>query len=55
MNLLKGSYKTKNQVKKKVITADEELENKFEKNALKRIGGSMVYVNKKKINWSLKE
>ena len=28
---------------------------KFEKEAQKRLGGSMVYFSKKKINWDLKE
>ena len=55
MSLLKGNYKLKNQVKKKKLTVEEELEIKFEKEANKRLGGSMVYVSKKKINWDLKE
>tara|TARA_X000000950_G_C13811620_1_gene617883 strand:- start:1045 stop:1212 length:168 start_codon:yes stop_codon:yes gene_type:complete len=55
MSLLKGNYKLKNQVKKKKLTEEEELEIKFEKEANKRLGGSMVYVSKKKINWDLKE
>ena len=32
-----------------------ELEKIFEENAKKRIGGSMVYVSKKKVNWELEE
>ena len=55
MSLLKGNYKLKNQIKKKKLSQDEELEMKFEKEAQKRLGGSMVYVSKKKINWDLKE
>ena len=55
MSLLKGNYKLKNQVKKKKLTEEEDLEIKFEKEANKRLGGSMVYVSKKKINWDLKE
>ncbi len=55
MSLLKGNYKLKNQIKKKQLSQEEELEMKFEKEAQKRLGGSMVYVSKKKINWDLKE
>ena len=33
---------------KKKLTKEEELEQKFEKEAHKRLGGSMVYVSKKK-------
>ena len=54
MSLLKGNYKLKN-LKKKKLSREEELEMKFEKEASKRLGGSMVYVIKKKINWDLKD
>ena len=54
MSFLKGNYKLKTKVKKKKLTNDERLEELFEKNAKKRIGGSMVYVSKKKVNWNLK-
>ena len=53
MSLLKGNYKLKS-IKKKKLTKEEELEQKFEKEANKRLGGSMVYVSKKKVNWNLK-
>ena len=46
MSLLKGNYTLK-EVKKKKLTKEEELEQKFEKEAHKRLGGSMVYVSKK--------
>lgn len=55
MSLIKGNYKLKKEIKKKKLSKDEELELKFETEASKRLGGSMVYVNKKKINWDLKE
>ena len=55
MSLIKGNYKLKKNVKPKKLSKEEELEIKFEKEASKRIGGSMVYVKKKKINWDLKE
>ncbi len=53
MTLIKGNYKLK-KIEKKRISKEEELEEKFEKEAHKRLGGSMVYVAKKKVNWSLK-
>lgn len=53
MSLLKGNYKLK-KVEKKKLSKEEELEEIFEKEAHKRLGGSMVYVSKKKINWTLK-
>ena len=55
MSLIKGNYKLKKSVKLKKLSKEEELEAKFEKEASKRIGGSMVYVQKRKINWDLKE
>ncbi len=53
MDLLKGNYKLKKNIKKKKLSQSEELEKKFEKEASKRLGGSMVYVAKKKVNWTL--
>ena len=55
MSLIKGNYKLKKNIKPKKLSKEEELEIKFEKEASKRIGGSMVYVKKKKISWDLKE
>jgi len=55
MSLVKGNYKLKKNIKQKKLSKEEELELQFEKEATKRIGGSMVYVKKKKINWDLKE
>ena len=49
MSLLKGNYKLKT-VKKKKLSKEEQLEEAFEKEAHKRLGGSMVYVSKKKVN-----
>ena len=55
MNFLKGNYKIKKKFKTKKLSKEEELEKIFEENAKKRIGGSMVYVSKKKVNWDLEE
>ena len=53
MDLLKGNYKLKKNIKKRKISKEEELISKFEQEASKKLGGSMVYVSKKKVNWSL--
>ena len=48
--ILKGNFKTKKAVKgdpgKKA-----SLEDRFEKEALKRLGGSIAFVSKKKVVW----
>ena len=54
MSLIKGNYKLNKKIKKKKLTAEERLEVDFEKQAYKRLGGSMTYVAKKKVNWDLK-
>ena len=54
MSLLKGNFKVKKPVKKKV-DRQKKLEEIFEKSAKQRLGGSMVYVTKSKVNWDLDE
>ena len=54
MDIIKGNYKLKKKIKKIKLSKSEALEEKFEKEVSIRIGGSMVYINKKKINWDLK-
>ena len=54
MMLLKGNYKLQKTVTKNKPTAEEKLEILLEKKAHKKLGGSMVYVSKKKVNWDLK-
>ena len=49
MSLLKGNYNTK-----KTITAErpeETTEEKFEREALARLGGSIAFVSRKKFLW----
>ena len=53
MSMLKGNYKLKKSVSKKKLSREDELEKKFESEASKRLGGSMVYVSKKKVYWAL--
>ena len=53
-DLLKGNFKTK-----QVVTAKEKaietLEDRFEREALRRLGGSIAFVSKKKIMWDAKD
>jgi len=55
MDFLKGNYKIKKKINSKKLSEEEKLEKKFEEQAKKRIGGSMVFVSKKKVNWDLEE
>ena len=51
-NVLKGNYEPK-----KSITVEQKqgdsLEERFERDALKRLGGSIAFVAKKKVAWNL--
>jgi hypothetical protein len=49
-DILKGNFKTKKAV---VVEKGKEatLEDRFEKEALKRLGGSIAFVSKKKVLW----
>jgi hypothetical protein len=49
--LLKGNFPTKNAVQDK--PQELSLEDQFEKAALKRLGGSINFVSKKKVTWNL--
>lgn len=51
--LLKGNFQTKNQVTD-APAKEETLEDRFEREAKKRLGGSIAYVSKKKVMWDLK-
>ncbi len=51
---LKGNFKTKNAVSDEEQAVDT-LEQRFEKEAKKRLGGSIAYVAKKKVLWDLKD
>lgn len=49
-NVLKGNFA----VNKKVTTpekGEETLEQRFEREAIKRLGGSIVFVSKQKVVW----
>jgi hypothetical protein len=53
-DVLKGNYQTK-----KKVTANkqqgESLEERFEREALKKLGGSIAFVAKKKVAWSIED
>lgn len=49
-DLLKGNFKTKEEVKESQ-GSEETLEERFEREALKRLGGSIAFVDKDKVIW----
>ena len=52
--ILKGNFETKRAVK--APEEDERtLEEQFERAALKRLGGSIAFVSKKKVTWDLND
>jgi len=52
--ILKGNFKTKNQVVDQPQQS-RSLEETFEKEALKKLGGSIAFVSKKKVMWDDKK
>jgi hypothetical protein len=52
-DVLKGNFKTKKTVE--VPEESESLEERFEKAALRRLGGSIAFVSKKKVVWDIKD
>ena len=54
--ILKGNFEVKKQVKDEGKEAEiNELEDQFEKEALKHLGGSIAFVSKRKVLWEEKE
>ena len=51
-DVMKGNFKPNRTVDVKTETSDT-LEDRFEREALKRLGGSVAFVAKRKIAWSL--
>ncbi len=51
---LKGNFETKNRVED-TETEVEDLENRFEREAMKRLGGSIAFVAKKKVTWEIED
>lgn len=52
---LKGNFKTKKDVDSLEAIKKDSLEERFEKEALKKLGGSIAFVSKKKVLWDDKE
>jgi len=52
-DMLKGNFKPKKAVEGK--KSAETLEDRFEREAQKHLGGSIAYVAKKKVVWDVKE
>ena len=53
--LLKGNYQPRDRVAVPAPKPEEEgLEARFEREALKRLGGSIAFVAKKKVQWELR-
>jgi len=50
---LKGNFKPSRPVK--IEKVEETLEDRFEREAKKRLGGSIAYVAKKKVVWDVKD
>lgn len=55
MSVLKGNFETSKTVENKDEPQVENLETRFEREALKRLGGSIAFVSKKKVTWDLKD
>ncbi len=52
-NILKGNFDPKKQVAAE--ETPDDLESRFEREAMKRLGGSIAFVSKKKIQWTPKD
>jgi hypothetical protein len=52
-DVMKGNFKPARPVE--VKKSEDTLEDRFEREVKKRLGGSIVYVAKKKVLWDVKE
>lgn len=48
-SVLKGNFEPENNVV--VAGESDDLESRFEREALKRLGGSVAYVSRKRVTW----
>ena len=53
-SVLQGNFTPQKKVEAGAEAGDK-IESEFERKALKRLGGSVAYVAKKKVNWDLKD
>ena len=51
-SFLKGNFETKKKVDVKTESEHDDLETRFEKKAMSRLGGSIAFVSKKKVKWA---
>ena len=49
---LKGNFTPRNEVTTGEAKPADDLEERFERKAMKRLGGSIAFVSKKKVKWS---
>lgn len=52
-DILKGNFETKKKAETETKDAGDSLEEQFEREAMKRLGGSIAFVSKKKVKWDL--
>lgn len=52
---LRGNFTPKKEVVAGKAKSGDDLEERFEREALKRLGGSIAFVSKKKVNWGKKD
>lgn len=51
-SVLKGNFQTARAVSPRTNSEAEDLDTRFEREAMKKLGGSIAYVAKKKIKWA---
>ncbi len=51
-SVLKGNFKTAKTVEAKPAEEADDLDTRFEREAMKKLGGSIAYVAKKKVKWA---
>jgi hypothetical protein len=54
-SVMKGNFETQKKVQVENEVPKDDLEARFEKEAMKRLGGSIAFVAKKKIKWTTPE
>lgn len=52
-DIIKGNFRTKRDVKTTTGGGKNSLEDRFEKEALKKLGGSIAFVSKRKVMWDM--
>lgn len=51
-SVLKGNFTPAKSVEAKVEAEADDLDSRFEREAMKKLGGSIAYVAKKKVKWA---